>query len=467
MKKSLFCLVLLVLVSVGGLTAAHVTVKQTVEDVVLQEHTVQGNLDTARDLQLSMKARNMNFFHWNLTFTPGGEPQTTCFYPEDPTPALNPDELPMPDITLMERDSIHGTLNDLDPQELGWMDQPIQEALSRTKSGASCQEVIRMRDYQEFFPLEISLHYLPAGSDTASAPAWESLLWQDYQLDQAQGYDTAPYQVLQDFADRFRFPVPENFTLDLTLSKGEDGIFQAELEPMETVSFETCCASSNGYLYFIVLARDEQGSLLDYSHTPNGYGLYRFPLPRGSAPSSLDELEFMMLLPAPRRIYLDTDADGNLLLLTQEGRQSLLRVLDGKTGAVRQEIPLWKTAEPTPWFGYFLQDDLLMPLKEDDAFLLFQRKQGVYQLQFAGRLPDDPPFSLGCRYPTRLAYDGNRMVVLRDVYDSTGNTACMLTLSVHGPDGLQYAGYFENSLDDGQDSVYSVEHSVHFQNSGT
>ena len=253
-----------------------------------------------------------------------------------------------------------------------------------TPAGETGQRQIRLKDYASYLPLSISLS-LGSGA----------IIWAEKTYTPYFAYRTELGKALNQF---FRFPVPEEYLLSLSLQKDMDGNIltirssslngSLPIDTISTVTEEKC--------WVAVPRRD--GSLLDFSCLPDGYGVYCLPFVR---PPETGTGGLGVSLPLTDRLHnacpfgekesvlrLEEGNDGTLLILSRleqgDGQSLWLTVLDTETETVLQKLCLIDDCNKEDiLYSAEAQDDLL--------FVATNTRIGLWQKDISGAY--EPCFS--------------------------------------------------------------------------
>lgn len=455
MRKSLILLALVLTLSVGSIAYAHSAVNSTQAEVTLTETTLLGDRSAAQDLSVELRTHCQNHLFWNTILQPGQPPSTEFLFSQ-------PEVRQTRERTNDSGVDVYLPFNigmgssgglELTDSETGGLSKLFKDVASRAESGASHNETISLRDYYDVYPLSLDLR-LPG-----QHYSWTELLWQ---FEDASADHLLPENSLaglRRLADYFSFPVLENHQLDITIIKDVTGNI-TEINSTTTegsgVSLRAFSAIANGSCYFAVSAMTEDHDLLDYSHVPEGYGIYK--LPYGTEETSLsaivDGLElFYPLARTEEMIWLQQSADQTkLFLVTQEENDYILKILDAETAKLLQCIPLLKAGEQRWMSEFFTGEDFLAIFFDDrDFVVLSQTPNGDYIREYAGALPDPELFAFNRMYDSVIAFDGKRLAVAAMARD---RALCGFSLAVCDQAGVLYAGRYDSSLDKGQPESY-------------
>ena len=440
MKKTCLLLALLAALSAAALGTVHSSIHATSEQVVFRELPMAGDRSAADGLTVELNASIRDLLFWDTSFAPG--PDQTETQARFQRPPLKPETiLRSPHFFLYAPINFGASSNGsmFDEGDELWMEEAFRELDAETPMGKSASKEVLVSDYEEVYPnsVDLVLHH-------------HSIHF-DFFGDHYGGTNGA---FTSQFLNAFRFPVLEGHRQEITLEKGLDGSMQLTCNDTASgVSIESVSCSSANYLYFVVNARSNQdGSLLDYSHTPGGYGLYRLPVDKEEM--TLEDLEMIYPLdPSYTICQLRCTDDRHLLMLTTEQGQSFLRVLDLDRQQELQSVPLW-TESKDAWPDLITDDDLVLVIlgAQEQARLFRQNPDGLCELLQELQMSATEEYPRLLSEISSMDWDGQRLAILTrtvvpqagPAYSSDYNAS--FSLLVFDRDGLQYLGSFLNSL---------------------
>lgn len=337
----------------------------------------------------------------------------------------------------MERDSL-----------LRGVQKPLEDMLSGMQVGESRSRTVRYRDYYEFFPLDVNIRF----ADWYEAN-WDQIEWE---RDQADIQSQSRRELLEGLSDTFRFPVPEDYELELSVMREEDNEASVECNARgKTLWFDTLSTTDDENVYFAPVVRESEGEkLADYSNTP-GYGIYALPNKKEKSDPQLSIDELKLVYPMPdSRILLSMEKDrygDRLLLTTLENGVQTLWVVDPDSGKEVQAIPVPELGAASVY--YVIEQDYVICLGEKMS--VFSRgEDGLLCHELTAAYPGDLPELDGKMAPEyygqgeAFAFDGERLARAFQV-EERGNSYradCGAYLMVYDRDGLVCALRYESSL---------------------
>ncbi len=441
MKKSLLCMCMLFLLSTAGLIAIHRSLAQEGQALAWTESTYQGNPAAAHGLTAQLAAHYDYRLLWDTTLPFGQQPKTTHFFSSKP-------RTPEKDLVnygvYMSACLNSGWHGDISADELDGL-HPEHKALltpliAQTENGSTRTKTVQLRDYCTYYPMQWEV----------SIPHNDLHYWASREI----AFKLNPNSMLlYDLADAFRFPVTDDLTVKLSVTKDEAGnLTDFSISNSDTlVSCDTWSHVTEAFAYFIPEMVTPDGKLLDSSHTPHGRGIYR--LPCADRALTMDDLAFLYPISDQQTVLnLVTDDSGqHLLLATAENDTIVIHVLDAASGQELQTLTPWNAT--ASWVHLRIGEGCLMVERPGGSFWLYALDEnGQYAPQFPGQLPDLQKFPMRLGSHCVLAYDGQRLAMVRDQrFRGDLRVHCSLMLAVFDREGLQYAGTYDSSLDQCRD----------------
>lgn len=232
--------------------------------------------------------------------------------------------------------------------------------------------------------------------------------------------------------------------------------------------------------FFRLSNRTENGKLVDMSRIPGGYGIYILPYVQSEADSfpvtylCADQLAcFFPLDPAVEIRHLGLTPDGSALVLhTVENNIYYVTLIDVKTAAVLQKLAVMDDFTDEDYTNITETDDFTcIRVSERRICVLTQEADGQFQVALTSDFDSELPFAVGYSSISEMAFDGERLALVRN--DETvlvngaastkrylaGSTAglitedgtyvdnCGFTIAVFDASGLAYYGGYCSSLE--------------------
>ena len=370
MNKHMVLYLILVLLAVLGLGGMAIAGGIGQARVDIQVETLEGDVEQARDLRLTLPLQADDHTLWETTFSPTGDPA--------PATDFTYSILSMPP----EKDAVAtfggGRISDsivasreifqtvaLLPDQLMTLARELAEDL---EPGQSAGMDFQSEDYTTYFDFNLSL-LVPHG-------------------DTYRVY-TPPSNALKGY---FQIPIPDGTRVSMSVTRSEDGgYFDVLVQPVGgSYGFSKNGCVTDGWIYLVLSPADfPEGT--DFSQIRGGYGLYRIPTATDSyeldvgamqtvLPLSYEEIEDICVMKSAW--------DGVLLLLTLEHGNLRLRLFDEASCTVLEDYTLDSySSMPQVVQG----ENVLLLLSYDvpeRSFLALVREDGQYVPSLRGTLPN-------------------------------------------------------------------------------
>lgn len=470
MKKSI-ALFLIFALSVALIAASTVKLLGTQEKVEVREEVLAGSREAAEGLTLrfrSMAGNGKLFFDTRVPLGPGELAPETDFAFES-----NPEAPPSTRIDLgIHRFAlqISGSGGDLlaeagggsfafsrDLYEDGRFWGIVREVAARTQSGTKRTETVRARDYAETFDWYCSGYIYEEGrswgvslesteEDMAKLTRFfEMEIPEDFYLLVTVAKDRAGNAVELSVvaADSAREPVVEPWPSSAPGSIGPDH----EAEGSSATKWDFLYAAhipavlGEGGIWTFPSIRD--GSGREMIRTPEGPGLYFIPLVQkdGLRP----DIDRARLVYANSQVPVKLSVNGgNVELVTREGEDLVLTVIDGESGEPLLRETLFEGAGEDP-LVLTEGEGLGLYTLWDGRFALTVWAEGRTSLALTGRLDTEVvDMDVLIRGYTGIFWDGRRLAVTEGHYDGRN------VLVVDETGVLYYARFDYSPLWDGR-----------------
>ena len=470
MRKTLIVFLALALVCACGAAVCTHAVAAPREDVTFDEHVFAGDPAAAAGLQVRLQAALRQNLFWDSTVRFSGRDYTadTAFRF---SPVAASREQPR-QYSGVEVDTRVNVWTDSDTNPFGY-GKAYQEILDTLEPGQTGTKVIRVADYYDEYPLWFSVDLPHLFITTLDS-------WDDHDA-YATDAERDAIHALRDF---FRIPVLPDEYVELQIDKNMDGssssygassVQQGDRywPSSESVVTDDAC-------FFRLSNRTENGKLVDMSRIPGGYGIYILPYVQSEADSfpdtylCADQLAcFFPLDPAVEIRHLGLTPDGSALVLhTVENNIYYVTLIDVKTAAVLQKLAVMDDFTDEDYTNITETDDFTcIRVSERRICVLTQEADGQFQVALTSDFDSELPFAVGYSSISEMAFDGERLALVRN--DETvlvngaastkrylaGSTAglitedgtyvdnCGFTIAVFDASGLAYYGGYCSSLE--------------------
>ena len=452
------CIFLLLAVPAGSIFFLSSGISQYSDDVTITETTIFGNPAAADGITVDLWSTFWEDSYWNTRVTTGDTLKTeTAFYPSSPF-----EEDPeyyykkMPEFGITIRDSIGYDYGDeVLPGTQNGVNDAFDELAEEILPGDSREKKISLADYMEYYALQVEIT-IPSDNhlgyeeilatsrvieDEKAAADWLAELEPDS--------DQYIAQQLQDF---FKIPVLPTEKTKIGLDKGPSGeiagLSYGNAESEIAALWSRCNAVTDDAVYFSLRGHGTEGTLLDFSHVPGGYGIYMLPYSKTDG-LKMDHLSMVYPLnPEIELLAMELNSDRTALLLhTSEDGIYVMTVINLQTMETQQRIEVLSVTESTTWRSWssWSGKDFLTVQYGENLMVFSVNGNGVYNLDFTAQLPEP---SDGWRWPQNedvMIYDGKRLVVSGPLQGThtDGDTFC---LTIYTSQGIEYHGTYHTGF---------------------
>lgn len=318
----------------------------------------------------------------------------------------------------------------------------IKDIASRTKNGETLTETYQMKDYFDYYPLELQVDM------TEEKPC---------------------VGVYTSDSTYFKIPAPDDYPLDVSVTKDQQGNITSYdiLSDGNSLTVNTKCLCTSAGCY---LALDTPYYTTDYVTEESGDENTTIKIPLSKRMRAIHYLPFIVkekdyrkwyevdwknarpvyMIPAGVEVSdIQSSPDGkDLLLFTEEQGQTYFSVIDMKSMKLLQKICLVHDKKTSYMVMKNRGDDILVFL-ENGQFYLFTQKGNRYRMELSDNFHQVAAMKNVALVPPLLSfdYDGAQLAFaaadIRDIYDINNGSCYLLVFSKKG---LQYAGYYRNSL---------------------
>lgn len=456
MKKTAILLIILLLLSLGGVCVAGASVYDTSDEVRLTETVIYGDPRAADGLQFELNTELDNQLQWNsrISFPNDGETKTAfSFYPKriPRTPSFS---------SNLQIHVASGYQNFEPDTEQTGLHEAMQELWEKAAPGEEVSGEFLLRDYLAYYPLELMLN-LPDG--TAYFQRFDSHMLHS---EEANNSETKFQRSMEDY---FRIPVLETETIRLNVYRNEQNrpaSYGSSSTDSDSYSMSFWSVRAGNTIYFVISGTSKDGEVMDFSQLPEGYGIFALPLEAVGTDDAgqplyepqADQLDMVYQLepgttisnlrcsPDERHLILETIEDGVLCMT----------VLDVETMSVIQPlelVPCGYLAEVKDYGDYMVYR---VGGEPSQILVLTRGNDGICKLALA--VQEKPEHTDGFYlhpYHCIYAYDGTRLAVINPMptvekpgyrMSEHDNLNCGFFLAIYEQDGLSYFGIYDNSL---------------------
>ncbi|MBQ8815363.1 MAG: hypothetical protein IJZ85_12810 [Lachnospiraceae bacterium] len=465
MRKSMGVFIALLVIAVSAAAVSFAAVDRTGHEIEIDEEILYGDKTVAEGLSLEIPVSLSANLFWDTTYVVGKDslPQTDVWF--TPTKHYEYGSGVQNSFSLITYGgggaSTTGTMV-LENYAPYGMEEAFIDVAARTAPGEEHTELVRYRDYREFYPL------------------CASVIINNQECVGEQGYNPGDdKQALTDqeyLVGQMKVPIPEDCYIDITIQKNEDGgvcgydyyLVDGGMDTLNAVS-----AVTDRALYYAVEARvsTEAGEKIPAEGMEDWYGIYRMNyqiVKNGDYDVVVPDLENI-----ERVIPLDTEVrllemrsgkdENKMLLFTAEDGMTYLNVIDYATLETVQRLELFPADEDVVSREIIYKDGLLVWTASDyQMAVLTEPDRGVYELEFTGSLwTEEMKAEIGTLHMSigdmAVDYDGEKLAIVypqpyyyRYERQSAKGT-CLFWVMIYDESGMLYCGEYAASQGVGED----------------
>ncbi len=462
MRKALIVMSLLAALSVGGIATVYVTVNGQKDQVVITEEVLFGDKAAAEGLSVRGSANMDGHLHWDTTYTIGAEPVTRTDYrftsysqykssPYEPMGLRLDATSPLSYLSERWHQSVDGT--DL----TGW-ERAYWDLFQDTPPGEEKEITVRVKDYYDYYDTYIQLELNDYLLDEVEV---ETRRYYDSEFEE-QAVEME--RLIRKLKESFKIPVLPTETRDIHIRKHEDGNlsgYGSGTGNSDRYDMQVYNALTEDACYFIVDNRSYKGAIMDFSQTPEGYGIYTLPIRR--SPDQLtgvdvEGLSMVYPMEEESRVFWftpETDRERLLLLTIEEGEEYRLRVIDCDEMETVQEIwfsDLGRGRKPNQ---IVCRDGYLVIRTDDGGVMVLEERDGLYELGIDVPITQEEHLIYGIG---ATLWDGERLAMAAETWyedRSNGNTSGFV-VAIYDAQGAAFGAKYTSSLDTGN---YGYGHS--------
>ena len=428
MKKATLLTILLLLCSTISVGIFSFKIYQSRDQVVFTEKVFYGDSSSASGLEIECSDTLSKHVFWDstLSFAKGLQVETDYSF-----------TLLQPRINLTEDyEGIHlntyydyTNFNTNDALTSG-LNLAYSELIQETEPGQGNSKIIYLKDYVKYYSLTL----------TPDFPAMNTF--------------TEEELLAQKLQDYFKIPVLENERIEISVSLNRQGELDScgSSTPDGTNYFmNTFSTLTDEFCFFTFDTHTYDGSTIDLSQLPEGYGIYSiaYNLTKDSQHDrelldiDIDSLKLCYPLDKDIKIlsWGTNESKDHLLIHALENGEYVFTAIDAKTMELVQEIRFELNKDV---------DDILYVHNKDGFFVTYhydanqlwvieEMSDGSYRLALSCEISPDEVYRTP-DYDTAMAFDGERLALVDHF------TWCGLHVIVYDENGLAYDSQFDVSF---------------------
>ena len=454
MRKALIAFVLLFTLCIGGAVAVAVDVNSVRDQVIFTEEVVFGDKSAVEGLTIRAEAALDNgHLNWNSTHTIGAENTTDTEYffsAERPDRPVNYEPFGL----MLSNSGVraHWDWDEAESaDELSGLSLAYWELMQCAPDGEEVERTIRLADYYDYYPLEISVelpNYYMDITDSRYDKSYGTPVT-EAQLDNMK-------QLYEALTDCLKIPVLPHETMEISLTRSGDHVYSwgSGSGAGERYHSYSLSAVTDDAFYFTIYNRSNEDNLMDMSRLAGGFGIYRVPYRYSETDTTTmtepDKLEMVYPLDEECVVsWLATTTDGSrLILITQEvNGDYLLRIIDCFSMEILQEEVLYNEEEEYGPYAHDCREDYILIRTSNGGIILFEEVgDGTFTRKLDLNPTEEEMLSPGFH---TTHWDGERLVLAYPLsyLDNDDNENCGFGVAVYDESGALFVGRYRSSLD--------------------
>lgn len=449
MKKMIALAILLLVLSITGMTVIGVAVSTNNDNVTITERTLYGDKSAAEGITINSVSHYDEHLLWNTDYTVGGQPQTEYSFhaSEMRNGYINHNYHIMLDVDIS-----YGCEFNVPAEKQHGLARAYKELFDEAEPGVEAKRIVNLKDFYEYYPVRVVIN-LPG------------VFWSGNDYDAlVEDHEGSEKYVLRAFNEFFRIPMLAHEIREISVTKGANGqhigMGSSTVGSEETYFFDTDSVVTDDTCYFTINNRTTSGELIDTSLIPGGYGIYSFQYTEssnmytgGSIPGvtgvnagSLDMVYKLDDEVIVNNLLLSED-HSKLLMITVEGGSTWFSVIDISSMKLLQKFEI----EDFNWSSYNLHDhgSFYVLMNWDKFALVAMEEDGSYAYKFSS--PTAYGINEEFQYvntASAMNYNGEKLVIVNSIYEEQHRALdlCSFYIAVYDARGLLYYGEYDSSL---------------------
>ena len=471
---TVICILLLLAVPVELLAVLSSQISQYSDDVVITQTTIFGDSSAADGITIDLWSDYWENAYWNTRFsTDDMRNAETVFYPSNPfEDSENYIYIKYPEPGITIRDSIGCDYGDeIPPGTQNGVNDAFDALAEDILPGESRTETIRLADYMEYYALQVEIT-IPR--DTALG--YTEILATSRVIENEKAAAEwlselepgSSQYVAQQFQEFFRIPVLPAEKINIGLEKnsyGEiDGVSYENAESETASLYSRYHVVTEDAIYFTFQSHGTDGTPLDFSQVPGGYGIYCLPYSKADGLRA-DQLAMVYQLnPANEILAMELNTDqSSLLLHTLENGTYVMTVIEPDTMTVKQRIEAADFPENSYEWSSWTGDNFLAVLYTDCMLVFSVDADGTYKLDFIVSLPET---SENWRWPEPedvMIYDGQKLAAAGPL-NSSKHLTDTFGLTIYSSQGINYHGTYKTGFNPADVENYRLYCNLRLEN---
>lgn len=443
MKKAFILFIGIFLLGLAGICVLPGYILKEADNVTLSEQVVMGDKAIVEGVTVNTANDSMRHLLWNTEFVVDRGPETEFeFSAKRRIPiAMLHDQAWMAQSEyscIVLSNPMHGGFSvsssgsvNLEGGNIenSGLAEAYKELEAEVAPGEEKTKQIFLSQYLEYIPVAVTVREV----------------WEDEELTEA-------------YSEFFKIPVPKDTTYTITLTKNKQGnITKVEGRPGEQNIFtwRSVSARSEDACYFAFYCYTPDGTRINTDLIPGGFGIYRQPYTLEPGEVNMDASELSMVYSLEEenyphgRMFLDVNAVGQLLIVTDTETATKLQVVDLDTYEKIQQIEVPRPAGDICFESVVrVKDDFMLLSYVDGHYALVDwNEERGYEYQFTMQVTeDDPLYWSGYAEQNDMDWNGTHLLCVSCTNRKSMQGSCDFTLSVYDATGKVYQGEYKSSL---------------------
>lgn len=307
--------------------------------------------------------------------------------------------------------------------------EAYKELDAETAPGEEKTKQIFLSEYIEYIPIAVSVHGVMENEELSEA-----------------------------YAEYFRIPVPKDVMYTISITKNNrGGITRMQGSPGDQKMFtwRSVSARSEEACYFTFYPYTQDGNRIDTGLIPGGFGVYRQPYAVGAEGVYMNPEELSMVYSLEEEnypqgsVFLDVNAAGQLLIMTDAEDFTKLQVVDLETYEKIQQIEVPRPAGNVCFESVVRVKDnfLLLSYRGGHYTLIDWNTERGYEHRFTIQVPeDDPLYRSSYMDQNDMDWNGTQLLYVTCTDPEEWRGTCDFVLAVYDAAGKVYQGEYKSSL---------------------
>lgn len=471
MRKSLVILMVLSILSCGGIAWANVTMGDEIDNVQFSEKLIYGDKSAVEGVTIAREARYDTNLFWNTTYTIGETNAIETdfsFYEFGKKWEYNGDTKGAGLSFQNSHTQVHmfDEMHYKEDSSIGGLNQALAELMESAPAGQVTTKLVKLKDYQPYYTFELyvdieGLDYDYGNYDMYAGYSDEIIMKKKTTLEEFHNFFKIPVLEEERYLvgvnkDVYGSVVGYGLASHHTASSVNDYDAEMGLIGGDSFFFDMSSVYTEDTLYFTFCPLTFEGKLIDTSLIPGGYGIYscKYDVENKLIDAATLKLEYS--LEPTGYVSLELDAqEENLLVFTEDSKHFYMTVLDFPTFEAKQTIIYSdvKSSSDVARYQRVEEDYLIVQGDYYEAMVLSRNEDGTYTQEFVmpAFLEEVSNENYFLESDNAFAWNGKTLIVAGDmmVEEPYYMSGCGVFLAAFDETGLIYYAEYDSSLNTG------------------